>query len=261
MHIRKKHPTPCAVVLLALIWVSICLSGCWANIPGERNRAQAPAVQRESDGDLDADSSSADPDPLPEAPLPTVAYQIQDEEIPIGESFPAHGVFRESGTLNYTVTGARVLGSDSDVTFTIDQFFPYCDVPGVAEYPNFLDDAGHLSPGCYLVQVDITAQNVDARTVEEEYGDPCLFRADDIFLIKMDASGGYTTVDYFSLGGKYDAHPMLYRLEPGEAVQYTIGFLVDETWAVEGVSSLRISQSSGTNGLKVDLQLGGSSHE
>lgn len=252
MQIFLKKRMPDAAVILTLILVLACLSGCWANIPGSRNQ---PAVQKESNSAVESNPSPDESDPLP-----TVRYALRSEEISMGEVFPAHGIFLESGTLNYTVTGARVLGPDSDVTFTIDRFFPYCNVPGVAKYPDFLDEAGHLSPGCYLVQADITVENVDAKTMEEEYGDPCLFRADDLFLVNLDSSGS-TTMDYFSLAGEYEAHPMLYRLEPGNTISYTIGFLVGENWAVDGAASVRISQSSDLNGLKVDLQLGGSGHE
>lgn len=235
--------------LFALTLAAGCLAGCHANIP--EAPVGRPALQAAQTHEPEAPADT----------LPTVGYEIRDEEIPMGESFPAHGVFLESGTLNYTVTGARVLGPDSDVTFTIDRFFPYCSIPGVVEYPDFLDEAGHLSPGCYLVQADITVENVDAQALEEEYGDPCLFRADDLFLISLDAPGGYTTVDYFSLAGEFDAHPMLYRLEPGNTISYTVGFLVDEALAVDGASGLRLSQSGDQNDRKVDLQLGGDRHE
>jgi len=246
--------------ILALTLAASCLAGCNANIPG--SPVSQPAVQPAQTHETEA----------PTGPLPTVRYETEDKEIPIGKSFLAHGIFLQSGTLNYTVTGARVLGPDSEATLSIDQFFPYTFVPNVetGKYPDFLDENGHLSPGCYLVQVDITVENVDAQAIEEEYGDPCLFRADDLFLVKLDASpgtidghrvAGYRNVDFFSLAGEYDAHPMLYRLEPGNTVSYTIGFLADETWAVDGASSLRLSQSSDQSCLKVDLRLGGDSHE
>lgn len=246
MSIRIKHLKRRAAGILAAVLVSYCLSGCWANIPDSSGNP----------GSSPAETGFASTDPLP-----TAGYTLRDEEISVGESFPSHSAFIQSGTLHYTVTGARVLGPDSDVTFSIDRFFPYTSIPGVAEYPDFLDDTGHLAPGCYLVQADITAENVDAQTYEEEYGDPCLFRADDLFLINLDASGGYRNMDYFSLGREYDAHPMLFRLEPGNTIQYTIGFLTNEAWAVEGASGLRVSQSSSPDYLKVDLQLGGGSHE
>lgn len=245
MNIRIKRLKQSSAGLLAAVLISYCLSGCWANIPDNRNRIYAPA-----------DSGSA-----PTNPLPTAEDTPRNEEIPMGRIFPSHSAFIQSGTLNYTVTGSRVLGPDSNVTFSIDRFFPYTFIPSVAQYPDFLDETGHLSPGCYMVQADITVENVDAQTIEEEYGDPCLFRADDLFLINLDASGGYRNVDYFSLAGEYKAHPMLYRLEPGNTTQYTIGFLTDEAWAVEGTSGLRVSQSSSPNYLKVDLQLGGGGHE
>lgn len=245
----KSHLPVFAVSMLILMLVMACFTGCGDQI--SENKPSHTIVQ-------ESQTSEAI---IPTETIP-IASNAQNDEITLGESFLAHSN-PHSGSLNCTVTGARVLGPDSDITLSIDQFFPYTFIPDVemGKYPEFLDDNGHLSPGCYLVQADITIENVDAQSLTDEYGNPWLFRADDLFLLNLDLPGKCKTVDFFSQMGEYEAHPMLYRLEPGDAAQYTIGFLVDETWAVDGASSLRISQSMDFGDLKINLQLGGSSSE
>lgn len=167
------------------------------------------------------------------------------------------------GSLTFTVTAANLLSSSSEEKLEIDYFQEHTFLPmpsggdtTVIEYPNYLDSTGRLVDGCYLIALDISVESNGA--MGNLYSDPYIFRADDmVYLINCELKDDgnyhpYRTVCYFSELGKCDEHSMAYRLEPGETISFTIGFLVNETW-INNNSSLYGSLGISTKSVLIDL--------
>lgn len=163
------------------------------------------------------------------------------------------------------------------------------------QYPNFIQQDGSFAAGVSCLLADFTVHNVDAEGYTsrnrnimnqpmEEWDDPYLFRpqmalVDTSILFVMekpDAVTGkipepyyYSTgIAYYSRLGEWCTAPelmghmwSLYRVEPGEDVNFTLGFLVVDKNVVEGANdlgALRLScygDQYPANNLFIDLNL------
>lgn len=183
-----------------------------------------------------------------------------------------------SGYLLYTITSARVATSVEEMQCSPDGFlrdtYLTLDQNGNWEQldtPTHIQEDGTFVEGYYVILVDITVENHDAarRTdLPGYYEDPYLFRADGLlFLADMEAERGdypnanysYDYLDYFSQKDSYPEHPCVFRLEPGETIDFTVGFLLDSE-AYGGTidfSRFRACTTSGhPDSAFVDLNLG-----
>jgi hypothetical protein len=100
------------------------------------------------------------------------------------------------------------------------------------DYPDFVDENGKLTDGCSMYIVKIRVTNIDAEykyTKEENYGSPYIFRADNITLnyISEDQKSVIPmTINYYSLRQEGDNTWSTFELEPGETIEYEIGFIL-----------------------------------
>ena len=154
----------------------------------------------------------------------------------------------KSGTLLYTVTGARAVNRAEDIP-TDGGFDEYGDVWQIIDgeevgylYPEMFLEDGSLLENCYLILVDITVESRDAvaktysdygyeKPVQGLYEDPYVFRCDWLTLVDptekiSEGQYYYQTMDYFSRMNEREEHNFTFRLEPGETTSFTIGYLI-----------------------------------
>lgn len=140
-------------------------------------------------------------------------------------------------------------------------------------YPDSVDGNGDLIDG-YLILVDLTLENIDARNEYLNHqtgemvprdGDPYIFRAND-FLYLMNRSidedqHGQTNrkaAVYFSNIWNEEVNSMAFRLEPGETVSFKIGFLTNDilkTWSLEDDLILNTLGNGSVDGIWFPLDL------
>lgn len=150
----------------------------------------------------------------------------------------------------------------------------------------FIQEDGNFFAGAYIVLVDVTviSHNATDWTASEtyiqsdgtkvpagEYYDPYLFRADtlvwlsDLSIETINYEGSsepdsYRTqsLNYFSELGEIQEDPLLFRLEPGDEISFTIGFLVGDKrmGGINDLSMLALSDFSGERtGHFIELKL------
>ena len=153
----------------------------------------------------------------------------------------------KSGKLMCTVNNVHLVEEPPNIgMFKSDATCGFMD-GNVIQYPDFLQDNGHLIPGLYLLLVNITVFSEDATAftrrdndsangiVKGEYDDPYVFRSDDLIClieIGMDdgriIGAGDVYLCYYSGMGQRAEHKMAFRLEPGESIDFSLGFLVSD---------------------------------
>lgn len=189
-----------------------------------------------------------------------------------GETFTRSGPQISDGTLAFTVSNARAVCHAADIpgsaecfSYDAEVWFQEDEKVSVYRYPEFIDENGTFMEGSYLVLVDVSVENRDARNRSKSDGDPpygdfedpYLFRADGILWL-TDKEREYD-VAFFSQRGKYDEHPMAYRVEPGETVQFTLGFLVSSKpdGSLVDLSDVYAVTGGNTDSSIIDLHLEG----
>ena len=177
-----------------------------------------------------------------------VSDEIREEEIEHADSgalsWDAPQI--EVGRLNYTVTRASVatdLGGISQGKVRENAAICIYDASGNPSYyfyPDCMDETGRLVSGATIVLLDICVTSEDAVNFvtnsagvqSRRYADnPFLFRADEIcYLIDTgeNADDGYIYYDavFFSMMGMHSEHTMAYEVNPGETLNFRIGFLL-----------------------------------
>lgn len=153
----------------------------------------------------------------------------------------------KAGKLMCTVNNVHLVEEPPNIgMFKSDAVCGFMD-GNVIQYPDFLQDNGHLIPGLYLLLVNITVSSEDATAftrrdndsangiVKGEYDDPYVFRSDDLIClieIGMDdgriIGAGDVYLCYYSGMGQRAEHKMAFRLEPGESIDFSLGFLVSD---------------------------------
>ncbi len=151
-----------------------------------------------------------------------------------------------SGRLTYTITGARWVDNLSQSDCKEDGFSSesrYVRSEGSQHWvehdlPAGVEADGSIADGWYFLLVDITVESVDAAMdVEElgEYSDPYVFRADELLWLvdisQQKVGGSYRAmnIQYFSERNMCIEHEFAFRLNPGQTVDFSVGFLFDET--------------------------------
>lgn len=142
-------------------------------------------------------------------------------------------------------------------------------------YPQFVQPDGSFLPGVYMLLIDISVTNNNAkcftlRDLDELgnplglYDDPYIFRADGLLFIQDTHEGDngvlefqngndvYTTVnargiDYFDKKGFRAEHPYVFRLESGETLSLQLGFVVTdlEAGGIHDLDSLYLTKVPG----------------
>lgn len=136
-------------------------------------------------------------------------------------------------------------------------------------YPDSVDGSGDLLDG-YLILVDLTLENIDARNEYLNHqtgemvprdGDPYIFRAMQFIFLQNRSVPEYTpckNAEYYSGLNDLEIHPMAFRLEPGETASIQIGFLTNEapyTWSLEDDLILNTMQNGSLDGIWFPLDL------
>lgn len=184
-----------------------------------------------------------------------------------------------SGYLLYTITSARVATSVEEMQcppdgFLLEACYSEEKVDGyslVLDMPPFVQDDGSFRDGYCVVLVDITVESRNAamRTGEMiDYDDPYLFRADSLItLVDLEDDQGdypganysYKDIRYFSEKDQFPEHETAFRLEPGETIDCTVGYILNaESYGgTIDFSRFRACTSSGhPDSALVDLNLG-----
>lgn len=143
----------------------------------------------------------------------------------------------ERGYLEFTIRNVSVLGEESNwpqENYLHEAYMELDEENNWVERnrPVFLNPDGSPKEGWSLVLVDVkvTSHDAAARIGDYSQSDPYLFRGDGVCTLadlRLRDDNGYfvRSMDYFSGLGQYPEHYVLYRLMPGESIDFTIGFL------------------------------------
>lgn len=143
----------------------------------------------------------------------------------------------DHGYLSFTLSNVRYLGQGDawpQTNYLNEAYLELNNENTWVEYewPVCLNQDGTPKKGWNLVLVDVKVTNYDAAARLGDYSDtdPYLFRGDGVCTLidlRLKYENNYVAqnIDYFSELGKYPEHYVLYRVEPGESVTFTIGFL------------------------------------
>lgn len=107
---------------------------------------------------------------------------------------------------------------------------------------DFLNNDGSLNYEAIMYVLRIKVTNIDAEYKhykEDGYDTPYIFRADNLFLNFIDNKGKavmYKTADYYSKRQEGDHTWSCFELQPGEATEYDIGFIVGSVYRDNSVN-------------------------
>ena len=156
------------------------------------------------------------------------------------------------GTVRITVTDCRLLRED-DESLDPSKFCTDFDLvkpamiyggiqPTPYYYPRFVQDDGTFIDGILMVLITVRIENVDAKSNEylsDRYGSEYLFHP----MVRPVSSKWsrdsvkspwrrvviYDQPAYFTLLGEYsEQQPFLFYLEPGESLEYTVGYYLSD---------------------------------
>jgi hypothetical protein len=145
-----------------------------------------------------------------------------------------------TGTMTYEVVSASIITNLDENNVDMDKIDPYMFVLAenfdgeneYIDYPDFIDADSNLTDGCKMYIVKLRVTNTDAEYKYEDdynYGSPYIFRADNIFLNYISENQKTTipmTINYYSLRKEGDSTWCTFQLEPGETIEYEIGFIL-----------------------------------
>jgi len=176
---------------------------------------------------------------------------IRDSAVAFDESSQSGRLAK--GNLHHEVVGVRVVtqvdGIPQKGGFAPNESGCTYDSDGnetIWHYPDFIQEDGTFANGLRLVLLDVVITSEEAKNWVKSKGnaygnnaglfdDPYLFRIDGIYSLReISATNGdqpftWTPV-FFSEMGTVEAHPFAYRLEPGEKICVTVGFLMGNYW-------------------------------
>ena len=132
------------------------------------------------------------------------------------------------------------------------------------QYDRYVTADGILKEGGYFVVLDLQIESIDAAAeLDLTNEDPYLFRADSLLTLvdlteKQSKNYYYQNINYFSLFGSNEQHPFAFTLEPGDSIEFSIGFFVGnkKDGSERDLSQLRACTSSGnpkSNFIDLDL--------
>jgi hypothetical protein len=154
--------------------------------------------------------------------------------------YPVIDTDDHSGEMRYEVIDSYVITDLAANHVATENMDPYMFVKvensdGEEEwidYPDFVDENDKLTDGCSMYIVKMSVTNIDAEykyTKTENYDSPYIFRADNITLnyISEDQESVIPmTINYYSLRQEGDNTWSTFELEPGETIEYEIGFIL-----------------------------------
>ena len=183
------------------------------------------------------------------------ANDSPQETLNLGDSFSEAFTILKSGSLLHTFKSARIVTSIDDIPNTdcfLREALQYLNENNeweTGELPVFVQEDGSFA-GAYVLLIDVTttSENAINYTTDDldaegyplgEYDDPYLFRVDTLgTLVALNHPENnelnYWPLGYMEYNSLYYHDPELpdnhysYHLEPGETIEYTIGFIIYE---------------------------------
>jgi hypothetical protein len=143
-----------------------------------------------------------------------------------------------TGTMTYEVVSANIITNLEENNVDMDKIDPYMFVltqnsdgeEEYIDYPDFIDEDSNLIDGCKMYIVKLRVTNTDAEyKYEEDYNSPYIFRADNISLNYVSENQKTTIqipINYYSLRKEGNSTWCTFQLEPGETIEYEIGFIL-----------------------------------
>jgi predicted small secreted protein len=143
-----------------------------------------------------------------------------------------------TGTMTYEVVSANIITNLEENNVDMDKIDPYMFVltqnsdgeEEYIDYPDFIDEDSNLIDGCKMYMVKMRVTNTDAEyKYEEDYDSPYIFRADNISLNYVSENQKTTIqipINYYSLRKEGNSTWCTFQLEPGETIEYEIGFIL-----------------------------------
>lgn len=146
-----------------------------------------------------------------------------------------------SGRLEYTITNVSLVKELEAINvpvkgFTYENRFALSE-KGESTRLECIQNDGTLATGWSFILIDLLVESIGAEkdtTAIGSYDDAFLFRADDLLWLcdfsQENPKNNYRTVglDYFSKLGEFSEHECVFRIEPGETITFSIGFLIGE---------------------------------
>lgn len=228
------------VLAVAVLFLSLSSCGDGRDSPGSNESTGAPGDTAQSDG----------PSASQDTQDPTLGGEAT-ESFPVSYTIEPPWHYLRTGKLTCTVHGVRL----TDTVTGLDNPEGIRGDAGIfsggesLKYPEFIgEDGEHFVPGVYLLLVDVTVKSDGAESFTRrdldnlgnpmgQFDDPYLFRSDDLICLvdlgpRVSSAGlpgsGGNDMDYFSGLNRRGEHPVVFRLEPGESIDLTIGFLVSD---------------------------------
>lgn len=257
---KVKHLFLIMVLLATLLVLAACT-----------NTSPSSDIDKQPSEDI-VNTTVIEPPPNKSETTPTVVQEDSIHSLELEDHLQV-----ESGKLVYTVTDAWIVKDIVDIpseeTFSTTGCWQVIDgklihylftrendtsnhtVDPAIQYSSIVKDDGSFVDNAYIVMVAVDIENQDAVALQDHGGfcfndDPYVFTADVFSLINTEDThkkGYYGNAPFlFSEYGKYgNPHfPFLYKLEPGEKMSVTIGFLT---------GGYKISDYHNTNAELLDL--------
>lgn len=255
-HMKKKMLS--AILVTAVI--SLFLSGCTANMVGQKIGSQIQYQVAPSEAPFPAQSESP-------------SYTVDD--IPQASDsalFPIDFLCSHAGdgAIHVSVNNAAIVKNLNDLPVE-DGFVVSFAVGGTPEapieysYPDMFLEDGSMRDEIYMVLLDVTVANPDGATSRyksadgnwvNHYPDPYMFQAQELCeLICLDLpkdlkiQSNRISVSYFSEKNHTDKNPDAFLLPPGEEKSFQLGFFVGYKIFIED------GQMKGVQILPEDLSL------
>jgi predicted small secreted protein len=177
-----------------------------------------------------------------------------------------------TGTMTYEVVSANIITNLEENNVDMDKIDPYMFVltqnsdgeEEYIDYPDFIDEDSNLTDGCKMYMVKMRVTNTDAEyKYEEDYNSPYIFRADNISLNYVSENQKTTIqipINYYSLRKEGNSTWCTFQLEPGETIEYEIGFILgpivndNSSQNTVEVDKERLFLSGGTGYYQIDWE-------
>lgn len=186
-------------------------------------------------------------------------YQIMGYSHRTAEGICFYRQVEDTGYLAFTLSNVRYLGEGDIWPQDNYEYEAYLELDEKNNWvkrdrPAHLNADGTSKPGWNMVLIDVTVTSHNAVSrlgVYSDY-DPYLFSVYcvcDLADIRYMSQYGCKTLglDYFSEMGKYPEDDRFFRLEPGESIHFTVGFLLPprSQGGMDPFEYLRICNTSG----------------
>lgn len=223
-----KKSLICFLSLLTAAFILLAVAGCGVSEKKEITE-DSTGILPHSNEDISVTTPSE------------TAAPAQDEK-PSFTYNDENASWMKSGSLKVTLDGARLIEYRSDIPnegmFVSGAFFtrfPH-KTEDVFYYPNCFDSDGKFVEGAFLVLADVTFQNIDGvGYTKDDWGpdavgvpenDPYIFNAGMLLRLANLKEPKVDGPFYRSWDIAYIDGPMDFRIEPGESISMTVGFLV-----------------------------------